>query len=215
MAATTTHRFAVRTGTVALVLLLVSGLPASADVLVLRSGDRLTGTIVERDAVALDVEGQSSIAISPTHGGPPLEFSIEEIATVGLEYQGGIREVDLFVREPMPSTSRSLVRDFRESPGSIKLIIGGMAVGTVGLFVKFGERETDEFGEPVMGADRTDNQVNDALKLVGATMVVMGMALSIEEASSQSQGADGGDADIGLGCSPISGDPGVEVCFRF
>jgi len=215
MVAQKSHRFAIRTGAAALALLLVSALPASADVLVLRSGDRLTGTIIDRDAVALDAKAQPTIAIAPTYGGPNLEFDLEEVASIGLEYDGSVREIVLFAREPMPNTPRNLISGLREAPDSMKLILGGMAVGAVGMSVKFGGHETDEFGEPIPGGGKTYNQTNDVLKLAGATMIIMGVALSIEEGPRKTDDDIGVGADIGVGCSPISGSPAVEVCVRF
>jgi hypothetical protein len=175
---------------------------ASADALVLRTGERWEGTILDRDAVLTSAGAQPRIEIRTTLG-PVLGFDRGEVAYLAFEDDGRTIEINLTQGVPTPNAPRNLLEQFRDVPDGAKLIYAGMLVGSAGALVRFGERETDESGELVPGGHRSYNVVNGVLMGAGGLMVASGILMCIGEAMDRDSDGPSGTGGLTVRSSPI------------
>jgi hypothetical protein len=185
MNATRSRRFApVRIGLSIAVLISMVWNVSFADVLVLRNGGRIEGTLANREVVAGDPFAFSYISflLLPANRTPELlSFDVAEVDYVLLDTEGGSRVIDFrappsFPRaEPQAKSSTDSYS--RNRTRGIALIGLGFGLAAVSFVIPFGSEDREESGYGWIADGRNYNEVNYALLIAGGLSILTGLTL--------------------------------------
>lgn len=168
---------------------------ALGDRIVLRNGQKIDGTIANRDEIERDLSGQDVIAIlvEDSLGASELRrVQLFEIEYLVLEDAQGKRVLDVasLVHKTSPEASvtqqdlgRGWVgRDWgRRRDTGMMLMVGGGFLGGVGALVKFGPEKVEITESDVKYHEKTYNAANYILMGAGALLAVVGISLIVSD----------------------------------
>jgi hypothetical protein len=188
----------VRVGLSVILLVALTGQVASADVLVLRSGGRIEGTLANREVISREPFAFSYISflLMPTNRAPELlTFAVAEVEYVLLESQDGSRVIDFQAFPAAPLQKQQALngqnpnpRGWNASPmnaeelrrrdrnrGIALMTLGGL-VGTLAVLVPF-ESNYRTYGYARVDTGNTYNSANYALMGIGGFSFLAGLFL--------------------------------------
>ena len=196
------------------VVCLLTVVPASADVVVLRNGERHEGTVANREQVRQDPAGRSLVALLLPGGDELIRFATEDINHVIIEDGGNSCVLDFMGvdLEILEERGRAMRVQLSPRPSGIPIIVGGLLVGGVGALVKLGEEElrvTEDSAE----LRPTYNAFNYTMIIGGTGMVVVGIAMEVSRR--QHPPGDGLRVSLITCPTPIDGTPGLAIVCNF
>lgn len=188
------------------VAVLLIAITANADMVVLKDGTSVRGSVLGREAVRAGAECAGLVSIVDA-AGQMHEFDADEVDYVVIEGSGAPRIVRLMTdREASASTQQR-----GGSSSDATLIGGGLIIGCLGACVKFGGEKVEISGGEIRIQQHSYNGANYAMMGVGGAMILAGIMLDTASGEGYSSWAPA----VGPGLSPISGDVGIAYCLRF
>lgn len=165
-------------GALLLGLLMFLATSASADIVILRSGAQMTGTVANREQVATSPESFSVIGVLTVDEAGErklLQVAVDDISYVLLEDDGGTRVVQFVGRQRIVQESRTSSAS-RSSEGAALVIIGGAAFA-LGAIVKFGDEKVTFTDSSIKHDEKSYGAANYALMIGGGSLVTVGILL--------------------------------------
>lgn len=169
-------RFACAIGLVSLLLLIAH--PATADVVVLRTGEKYSGVIANREAVLKSPTSQRQVAILLEGSEDLMRFDAELIEYLLLEDDGERTVIDMTTAQQPPVVSaRPIVSEAGDGGGGVELMVCGLLLGATGLLVKFGDEKATVTNTSIDYDEKSYNELNYLMMGLGGVMFVIGAGM--------------------------------------
>jgi len=151
---------------------------ALADVVVLRDGRRLEGTLANRDVVQHEPAAfhYISFLVDSQSGSPSLQsYPVAEVEYVLLQDGDAVAVIDFHqaALQGKPMDYGTITRKKKHDIEGALLIIGGLTVGIIGAAVPFGDDEV-RFSHSGTRVGETYNALNYSMMVGGAVLVMIG-----------------------------------------
>jgi hypothetical protein len=198
-------------------LVLLAG-PVLADVIVLKDGERFTGTIANREQVRADPGASPTISILLSDSNELQRFRLGDVDYLILDDPTGQQVVDLSSARAsdLPAAPATMARLNRQKYGGL-LMFAGVLAGGVGLVHKFGGPKCELTNESVNCDDHSFDGTNYALMAGGGLLVVLGIVEMASGSESPRVGLSPKAKGLGLlvRAGPRSTEVGVSYALRF
>ncbi len=162
-------------GALLLGLLMFLATSASADVIILRTGTQVTGTVANREQVATSPESFSSVGVltvDETGERKLLQVPVQNINYILLEDVPGTRVVQFVGRQRVagqPQTARP------EPLNPVAIVLCGSVLCAFGALVKLGDEKLTVTNSSVKYNEKTYNGLNYALMIGGGLLATIGL----------------------------------------
>ena len=191
--------------------LLVLGNSAFADTVVLKSGERYTGNVANRDRVQTQPMQQTVLSLFVQESGELRRFAIRDIDYIILEEDGKQQVIDFSGLRENQASARVVRPTYRESSetNAAGLIVVGLGVGALGALYKFGEPKATVTEHSIDVDEHSYNALNYAMIAIGGLLTVIGIAML--GGGTQRSTSFGGRDGLYVQCWPDKTTSGVLV----